>query len=124
MLYVVNDKVLLAGDLLNVKTLPNLSDAHTEEWLERLGEIASMNVTKIVPGHGPVGTKEDVEALRNYLSTLREMVRPVAGGTTRDLVEKLRLPAEYAAWDAQDLWFPATLRVYHEMRDSVPPATR
>ena len=120
--YVVNDKVLLAGDLLSVGTLPNLSDAYTAAWLRRLDEIGHMNIDHIVPGHGPVGTKDDVQALRRYLETIRSMVAPIAeNGTTNDLVEKLRLPAPFDTWTVPELWFPATYRVFNELRGLVPP---
>lgn len=124
MIYVAADKVLLAGDLLAVGTLPNLADGYSGPWLERLREIGEMDVEKIVPGHGPVGTKEDVKALQKYLETLRGMVKPIAveGGSSRDLVQKLRVPAPFDVWDSPDLWFPATLRVLHELKGDIGPA--
>jgi glyoxylase-like metal-dependent hydrolase (beta-lactamase superfamily II) len=122
MLYVATERVLLAGDLVSVRTLPNLSDAYTTAWLRRLDEIERMNPEKIVPGHGPLGSLQDVAALRRYLETLRSLVRPIAEqGTPRDLVEKLRVPGPFDAWAAQELWFPATLRVFNEMKGLVPP---
>jgi hypothetical protein len=45
------------------------------------------------------------------------MVEPIAKqGTQMDLVEKLRIPAPYDGWAAEDLWFSATLRVFQEMQ--------
>jgi cyclase len=123
MLHVVDDKVLLAGDLLTVRTLPNLANGYTSAWIERLHEIEKMNIEFIIPGHGPLGTKEDVRALREYLESLRTLVGPIVanGGTSRDLVEKLRVPAAFSSWSSEDLWFPATLRVFHELQGNIAP---
>ena len=125
MLYAVDEKVLLAGDLLSVDTLPNLANAYSSVWIERLREIEQMNIEFIIPGHGPLGTKEDVRALRAYLESLRELVRPIVadGGTSRDLVEKLRVPTAFSSWSSEELWFPATLRVFHELQGNVSPSS-
>lgn len=124
MVYVPTEGVLLAGDLVTVGTLPNLADAYTAEWLEHLDTLLRLGDIKVVPGHGPVGTKADIKALRDYLTELRRMVRPIAeGGTTQDLVEKLRIPPAYASWRSEDLWFPATLRVFQELKGQLPAPT-
>ena len=123
LLHCVSAGVLFAGDLVSVQTLPYLADAHTEEWIRRLGSLDLSKVEVIVPGHGPVGTKEDVRALKSYLETLRSMVAPIAkDGRELDLVEKLRLPAPFDSWSSPELWFSGAQRVFREMRAMVPPA--
>lgn len=122
LLHLVDDKILFTGDLLEVQTVPNLADAYTQEWIARLEEMQQMNVDRFVPGHGPVGTKEDLRALQTYLEKLTGMVRPIArDGSERDLVEKLRLPPPFDLWAAPELWFTGAQRVFREMRGLVPP---
>ena len=124
LLHCVSAGVLFAGDLVSVQTVPNLADAHTEEWIRRLGTLDLSKVEQIVPGHGPVGTKDDVRALKSYLETLRAMVAPIAkDGSDRDLVEKLRIPAPFDTWSSPELWFSGAQRVFREMRGVVPPVT-
>ena len=73
-----------------------------------------------VPGHGGLGDKSDLAAFRKFLVTLRQMVEPIARqGTQMDLVEKLRIPAPYDGWAAEDLWFSAALRVFQEMQQEM-----
>jgi len=111
------EKVLLAGDVVSVRTLPNLADAYFDNWMTRLDLVSKMNVETIVPGHGPVGTRSNAKALRNYLVTLRKMVEPYAEkGSQQDILEKLRVPPPYDTWDAPDLWFPAAMKVLQEMK--------
>jgi len=119
--YLPAEKILLAGDVVPVTTLPNLADADTTAWLQRLDEIEAIGAEKIVPGHGPVGGRADLAAMRKYLLMLRTLVKPIAAtGTPKDLVEQLRTPPPYDAWSAQDLWFPGALRVFHELRAAAP----
>jgi glyoxylase-like metal-dependent hydrolase (beta-lactamase superfamily II) len=121
MLYLPDEKILLAGDLLSVGALPYMEDATSAEWLRRLDEMTSLGAEVFVPGHGAPGTSEDRDRFRGYLATLRRMVEPIAkGGTQMDLVNQLRVPQAYETWEAQDLWFPNTLRVFQEMKAEAP----
>lgn len=71
-------KVTFWGDLFWHATLPNLIDATTSEWSETLKPTGNWTIRfegAQVPGHGDVGTLEDVAAFAGYLSDLREMVK-------------------------------------------------
>jgi len=117
MLYLPDEKLLLSGDALSVSTLPYMEDANSSAWLQRLEEMAALEVEGIVPGHGGLGDRSDLVAFREFLVKLRQMVEPIAKeGTQMDLVEKLRIPPPYDAWAAEDLWFSAALHVFQEMR--------
>jgi cyclase len=56
------------------------------------------DTTKIIPGHGPVGTRADVVAWKELLIQLRDKVaRAGAGGKTLEQVKAARPLAEYDA---------------------------
>lgn len=123
MLYLPDDKILLSGDVLSVAMLPYMQDADSTAWLLRLDEMAALEVEGFVPGHGGLGDESDLAAFRKFLVTLRQMVEPIARrGTQMDLVEKLRIPAPYDGWAAEDLWFSAALRVFQEMQQEMQAA--
>jgi glyoxylase-like metal-dependent hydrolase (beta-lactamase superfamily II) len=68
-------KVVFAGDLLWRNMLPNMIDASTKPWIDTLDTLAkNEGVATFVPGHGDVGTVQDVVALRGYLATLQKLV--------------------------------------------------
>lgn len=68
-------KVVFAGDLFWRDMLPNLIDASTEPWIETLDTLVKNEpVSTFVPGHGDVGYVQDVQAFREYLTTLRMLV--------------------------------------------------
>jgi len=53
MAYLPKEKILVAGDLL-VYPLPYVGDGYPSEWVETLHKIGQLDVTTIVPGHGPI----------------------------------------------------------------------
>jgi cyclase len=68
-------KVAFAGDLFWRNTVPNTIDASTKPWIDTLNTLARDRVGfTFVPGHGDVGSAQDVAAFREYLATLRTLV--------------------------------------------------
>ncbi|HEX8949382.1 MAG TPA: MBL fold metallo-hydrolase, partial [Dissulfurispiraceae bacterium] len=67
MVYVPNQKVLFAGDILFTNYYPNMRDSDVDRWIKVLDYILTMDVEKIVPGHGPVSTKKDIQDMKDYL---------------------------------------------------------
>jgi cyclase len=51
--YLPKEKVLVAGDLL-VYPIPYTGDGYPSEWGETLRKMGQLDVTTIVPGHGPI----------------------------------------------------------------------
>jgi cyclase len=56
--------------------------------------------TKVIPGHGPVGTKADLKKFRDMLATVRDRIRKaIQQGKTQDQVVASKPSAEFdAAW--------------------------
>jgi len=67
LVFVPQEKVLFSGDILFTDYHPFLGEGNIEGWIKVLDYIMAMNVDKIIPGHGPVSSKKDVAALKNYL---------------------------------------------------------
>ncbi len=65
--YLPESKVLFAGDVLFTDYHPNMRDGDIAGWVKALDKIAAMDVASIIPGHGPLSTKKDVEDMKNYL---------------------------------------------------------
>ncbi len=60
-------KVLFAGDALFTNFHPNMRDADVDSWIKVLDSISALDVQKIIPGHGPVSSKQDVADMKQYL---------------------------------------------------------
>ena len=67
LVYVPDKKVLFAGDVLFTGYHPFIADGDIEGWIKVLDYILTMDVEKIVPGHGPVSTKKDLQDMKDYL---------------------------------------------------------
>jgi cyclase len=85
--------VIHTGDLFNNGTYPNI-DASSRGWLggmiaaaDRILKIAGPK-TKIVPGHGPIGTADDLAAYRKMLVTVHDRLAPMvdAGKTIEQAI--------------------------------------
>jgi glyoxylase-like metal-dependent hydrolase (beta-lactamase superfamily II) len=67
-------------------------------WIAVLRQIKAMDVDVYLPGHGEIGTKQNVEELIGYLGDLQTAVRDaVARGASRDAVKALVFP-QYRDW--------------------------
>lgn len=104
--FLPEENVVFAGDLVWKETVPNLIDAKTEEWIRTLDAFVNEHpAATFVPGHGEVARPLDVRYFRDYLVGLRTSVdRGLAQGKSgRALVEEY-LPLQkkrFGSWT----WF-------------------
>jgi len=67
--------VVFMGDLFWNTTLPNTIDGDTAAWMQTDERVAAdFSKAQFVPGHGEVGTAQDVTAFRGYLQALQSAV--------------------------------------------------
>ena len=64
---VPDQKTLFVGDILFTNYHPNLIYADIDGWVKALDFILAMDAARIVPGHGPVSSKKDIDDMKNYL---------------------------------------------------------
>lgn len=85
-----DDGIVFAGDLIVVGTHPNLTSGDPEHWLDVLRGIRDLHPERIVPGHGPLGSPEAIDAIEDYL---RVLLAYPDGGT-----EVPPIPARFRDW--------------------------
>ena len=88
--------VLFAADLVLVRSHAWMGHGDPEAWLGILDRVEELDFQVLVPGHGPVGGREDVEAMRGYLVEALE----AAHGRGPDAP----VPERYRGWDFADGW--------------------
>lgn len=74
-------QVLFAGDTLFTNYHPNVRDADSEGWIRVLDRIAGIDAQKIIPGHGPVSTRQDVADMKSYLQVFDAKARELSAKT-------------------------------------------
>jgi cyclase len=67
MVHVPSQDVLFAGDILFTDFHPFIGDGDLDGWQKNLDFIHAMNVRHIIPGHGPLSSNKDIEAMKAYL---------------------------------------------------------
>ncbi len=81
--YLPDEKVLFAGDLVFRKRIPYVGEANSGQWIKSLNVLLGFDAVAVVPGHGPVSheARADMELTRGYLAYLREHM----GKAARDM---------------------------------------
>ena len=96
MVYLPDDKVLIAGDILVNETVPNFQDASVKTWINTLEAIQKIDAKAIVPGHGPLMTKTDVAAMHKRMAML---YAGVEAGYKKGLSDaEIRKTLDLSAW--------------------------
>ncbi len=74
-------EVIFTADLVVIGTHPLLVGGNPERWIEILDALEERAPRAVVPGHGPVGSVDDVRAVRGYIeSMLADPGRPPEPG--------------------------------------------
>ena len=106
--------IVFCGDLFWRKTLPNLIDATTSDWIATLSQFteqpkdfmtnsAQARAVIFVPGHGDVGNLDDMQEFLGYLAWLRGAVqKALDAGKQGDALVSAVLPElteKYGNWN-------------------------
>lgn len=74
LVYLPDDKVLIAGDVLVNKMMPQFRDAFVKNWVGTLRELQQFDIKVIVPGHGPLMSKAQAEKLGSMMAVFYDGV--------------------------------------------------
>lgn len=75
LVYVPEDKVLFAGDILFIEGHPIMWAGPVSRWVRALELILELDLDHIVPGHGPMTDKAGVQKLKTYFTWLEDEAR-------------------------------------------------
>lgn len=116
-------KVLFAGDVGFFYVAPYVHWGNFSSWIVELDKILDLDVTTIVPGHGPVGNKRNIADQRDYLVLFQKEARKRydAGDTPGKAASTITL-GKFDAWrGAQDRLPMNTVRAFHEFSGTATP---
>nr|WP_320191201.1 MBL fold metallo-hydrolase [uncultured Desulfobacter sp.] len=89
---VQEQKVLFAGDILFTDFHPYLGEGDLPGWAQTLDTIHAMDVDHIIPGHGPLSKKKDLEDMKSYLSFFdKQATKLSAGGNDAEKIAEALL---------------------------------
>jgi cyclase len=71
-------KVLFTGDILFTDFHPYMADGDIPGWIRNLDYIETLDVDRIIPGHGPLSDKKDISDMISYLITFDTKAKELA----------------------------------------------
>lgn len=105
-IYLEELKLVITGDLVFAETIPYASDGYIDSWIESLQTLHGYDIEIVVPGHGEVGGKTSLIAMKHYLLRLRLLVKKqISDGTSlEDTIKSVSkvLRSEYSSWKNQE----------------------
>jgi cyclase len=99
-LHLPQEGILFMSDLLFVGCHPYLADGDPIKLLKTLDELGQLNSTCFIPGHGPVGTIDDLRLLMEYVGECLKIAQGLVeeGNETEARITELRIAERYQHW--------------------------
>ncbi len=117
-LLLASQKIAFVGDLFFNQAIPNVQDASILQWMKTIEEVLKLDADIFVPGHGPVGSRKDVEGFLDYFKELKSMVEPAVsrGDSMEQATKEIEMPAKYSSYRFQN-FFPSNVqKMYAELK--------
>lgn len=113
-LYLPEDKILFASDLVFIDMHPYMADGDPAGLRNTLSELMDLPVDVVVPGHGEVGNKEDMEAMIGYIDMVNNLAAALKSQDRKpedfDIGE---IPQPFGDWSFNN-FFTANLKFLYE----------
>ena len=72
--YVVEEKVLIPGDTITSGMPPFMGHGDISKWINTLKWMKDIDAEIIVPGHGEICSKDEINRVLEYLASIRNLV--------------------------------------------------
>jgi cyclase len=117
-LWLADQRILFAGDLVAGAMIPDLEDSFTKEWIETLLVLEKMKPEIVVPTLGSIGSENLLVETRHYLMELRKTVKQYfdRGDTLDSVLQNCPLPAKYKTYQDTDYYPNNVEKVYRELQ--------
>lgn len=112
--YIPEEQVLFAGDLLFNHIVPPIM-GDSANWIKAITWLEGLDIKAVIPGHGYVGTKEDLIEMKKFLQRLRrEVKKGYDKGLPQDkVVTEINL-GKYRDWPHQERLTMDVAKLYRE----------
>ena len=119
MVYLPQSKVLFAGDIAFFYAMP-LVGGKVGGWLQVIDRVKDLDIELIVPGHGPVGGKKELEDEREYFEFVMDQARSSfeRGMSVEDAAKEID-PGPYADWPESERFVANVAVAYRELRGEI-----
>jgi glyoxylase-like metal-dependent hydrolase (beta-lactamase superfamily II) len=102
--YIPEDKILFAGDLLFARTDPWLGSGDPEGWISVNDELIQLDFKITVPGHGKLASKEEFSLESKYIKEILELVkRRIDAGEDPTQIKREDFSKDIQSWKSSIL---------------------
>jgi cyclase len=121
LVFLPDEKLMFAGDILFVGGHPVIWDGPIENWRKACDKILELDPDVIVPGHGPVSGKDEVRRFRAYLDEMEHDARKRfdAGLDELEAAKDIALD-NFADWNDAERVYANVAALYREFRGQGP----
>jgi len=117
-LHFPDDRTVFAVDFLNVRRVPfqTMAGAPVSAWIDANRDLqARLDYDIIVPAHGNIGTKADVDDSTQYMvELLAAVTEAVEAGLSLEETQATVLMEEYSDWQQYEVWRPLNVQGAYE----------
>ena len=110
---------VIAGDLIFNGQFPYMGDGYVEEWIAALQYMEDEDIELVIPGHGDIGGKTIIIAMKHYLLNLKNLVRKqIENGASLTKAKEVLGPVlreKYKNWGKQERIEGNIERTYMEL---------
>jgi cyclase len=120
--YIPEDHMLFAGDILFIGGSPIMWVGPVANWIGACELMLGMDAEKIIPGHGPITNKEGIKDVKGYFEYVAAEARRRydAGMTAVDAAADIDL-ALYASWTDRERIVVNVHTLYREFSGDTSP---
>ena len=130
-LWIPDEKVLFAGDLVENGATPYCGDAYLHQWPATLSRLTDLEPERLVPGRGSVlksseAAQQAIESTRRYVSRLllyasEAVVQKMGLAAVYRYIRK-KMDQDYASWVIYEHCMPFNVsRAFDEASDTLHP---
>jgi cyclase len=128
--YLPDEHILIAGDVLFFGTIPVLWDGSVENWGRACERLLEWRIDVALPGHGPVTDLAGIDAVRRYWQFVdRAARRHFERGDSADRAARRILASDdylrecFAQWEGQERIAINVHAIYRGLRGQGPAGT-
>jgi glyoxylase-like metal-dependent hydrolase (beta-lactamase superfamily II) len=99
LVYIPEDKVLFAGDLLFARVDPWLGSGDPDGWISLIDDILALDFKVTVPGHGKLASKEEFSLEQRYIREIVDLAKnKINSGEESIQIKREEFSQELQAW--------------------------
>lgn len=102
--YIPEERVLFAGDLLFARSEPWLGSGNPEGWISTNNEIITLDFKVVVPGHGTLATKDEFSLENKYIKEIVDLAKKkIQAGEDLTQIKREDFSNDFQSWETPRL---------------------